>query len=306
SLPGDAPMSDPNERIRDQMMTIHSLNQKIDVLQAQLGGAQKRAHQLEEQLAQLEQVITQKDAEIQALGSDVQRYSGALDSMGREVQNLRAEQTPQHAMAIPMGNDQKLGEQLAAAQQVIQKQKGNLMALSRVATAVLNSEDNALENLQRVLLEAGDQRFRVLNLVLTKRSVRIEEVASILVVDVSKAREIADTLQAAGEVEIGDGNTIIPAKKYREVKVPVEEWRNMDPLAIFDSLDGIIGKTEGGEGIVIAIEAAVDILEQKISRGGTLVFEMRRTANSWKKEEGNVQELQYKIREWKARAQSLG
>jgi uncharacterized protein YoxC len=299
-------MSDPNERIRDQMMTIHSLNQKIDVLQAQLGGAQKRAHQLEEQLAQLEQVITQKDAEIQALGSDVQRYSGALDSMGREVQNLRAEQTPQHAMAIPMGNDQKLGEQLAAAQQVIQKQKGNLMALSRVATAVLNSEDNALENLQRVLLEAGDQRFRVLNLVLTKRSVRIEEVASILVVDVSKAREIADTLQAAGEVEIGDGNTIIPAKKYREVKVPVEEWRNMDPLAIFDSLDGIIGKTEGGEGIVIAIEAAVDILEQKISRGGTLVFEMRRTANSWKKEEGNVQELQYKIREWKARAQSLG
>jgi len=288
------------------MITIHSLNQKIDVLQAQLGGCQKRAHQLEEQLAQLEQVIDQKDAEIQALNSDVQRYSGALDSMGREVQGLRAEQTPQHAMAIPMGDDQKFGEQLAAAQQVIQKQKENLMALSQVATAVLNSEDNALEDLQRVLLEAGDQRFRVLNLVLTKRSVRIEEVASILVVDISKALEIADTLQAAGEVEMSDGNTIIPAKKYREVKVPVEEWRNMDPLAIFDSLDGIIGKTEGGEGIVIAIEAAVDILEQKISRGGTLVFEMRRTANSWKKEEGNVQELQYKIREWKARAQSLG
>ena len=88
--------------------------------------------------------------------------------------------------------------------------------------------------------------------------------------------------------------------------MPVEEWRNLDPSAIFDSLEGIVGKTEGGEGIVTAIEAAVDILEQKISRGGTLVFEMRRTANAWKKEEGNVQELQYKIREWKARAQSLG
>jgi len=299
-------MSDPNERIRDQMMTIHSLNQKIDVLQAQLGGSQKRAHQLEEQLTHLEQVITQKDAEIHALSSDVQRYSGALDSMGREVQGLRAEQTPQHGMAVPVRDDQKLGEQLAAAQQEIQKQKENLMALSRVATAVLNSEDNALEDLQRVLLEAGNQRFRVLNLVLTKRSVRIEEIASILVVDVSKAMEIADILQAAGEVEIGDGNTIIPAKKYREVKVPIEEWRNLDPLAIFDSLEGVIGRTEGGEGIASAIEAAVDILEQKISRGGTLVFEMRRTANSWKKEEGNVQELQYKIREWKARAQSLG
>ena len=298
-------MSDPNERIRDQMMTMHSLNQKIEVLQAQLGGTQKRAHQLEEQLAQLEQVITQKDAEIQALSSDVQRYSGALDSMGHEVQGLRAEQTQQQAMAVPVRDDQKLGEQLAAAQHVIQKQKKNLMALSRVATAVLNSEDNALEDLQKVLLEAGDQRFRVLNLVLTKRSVRIEEIASILVVDVSKAMEIADTLQAAGEVEIGDGNTIIPAKKYREVKVPVEEWRNLDPLAIFDSLEGIIGRTEGGESIISAIEAAVDILEQKMSRGGTLVFEMRRTANSWKKKEGDVQELQYKIREWKARAQSL-
>ncbi|MGY5861981.1 MAG: hypothetical protein RTU09_06365 [Candidatus Thorarchaeota archaeon] len=299
-------MSDQNERIHDQMMTIHSLNQKIEVLQAQLGGSQKRAHQLEEQLAQMEQMIAQKDVEIQALGSDVQRFSGALDSMGREVQGLRAEQTPQHAMAIPAQDDQKLGEQLAAAKQEIQKQKENLMVLSQAATAILNSEDNALENLQRVLLEAGDQKFRVLNLVLTKRSVRIEEIASILVVDISKAMEIADTLQAAGEVEIGDGNTIIPAKKYREVKVPVEEWRNLDPSAIFDSLEGIVGKTEGGEGIVTAIEAAVDILEQKISRGGTLVFEMRRTANAWKKEEGNVQELQYKIREWKARAQSLG
>ena len=299
-------MSDSNERIRDQMMTIHSLNQKIDVLQAQLGGAQKRAHQLEEQIAQLEQVITQKDAEIQALNSDVQRYSGALDSMGHEIQGLRAEQTQQHAMAVPVQDDQKLGEQLAAAQQVIQKQKKNLMSFSQVATAVLNSEDNALEELQRVLLEAGDQRFRVLNLVLTKRSVRIEEIASILVVDVSKAMEIADTLQAAGEVEIRDGSTIIPARKYREVKVSVEEWKNLDPLAIFDSLEGIIGRTEDCESIVSAIEAAVDILEQKMTRGGTLVFEMRRTANSWKKRAGDVQELQYKIREWKARAQSLG
>lgn len=298
-------MSDPNERIRDQMMTIQSLNQKIDVLQAQLGGSQRRAHQLEEQLTQLEQVITQKDGEIQALGSDVQRYSGALDSMGREVQGLRAEQTQQHTMAVPVRDDQGLSEQLVAAQQVIQKQKENLMALSQVATAVLNSDENALEDLQRVLLEAGDQRFRVLNLVLTKRSVRTEEIASILVVDVSKAMEIADALQAAGEVEIRDGNTIIPARKYREVKVPVEEWKNLDPLAIFDSLEGIIGKTEEGEGIVSAIEAAVDVLEQKMSRGGTLVFEMRRTADSWKKKEGNVQELQYKIREWKARAQSL-
>ena len=298
-------MSDPNERMRDQMMAIQSLNQKIDVLQAQLGGSQRRAHQLEEQLAQLEQVITQKDGEIQALGSDVQRYSGALDSMGREVQGLRAEQTQQHAIAAPVRDDQGLGEQLVAAQQVIQKQKENLMALSQVATAVLNSDDNALEDLQRVLLEAGDQRFRVLNLVLTKRSVRTEEIASILVVDVSKAMEIADALQAAGEVEIRDGNTIIPARKYREVKVPVEEWKNLDPLAIFDSLEGIIGKTEEGEGIVSAIEAAVNVLEQKMSRGGTLVFEMRRTADSWKKKEGNVQELQYKIREWKARAQSL-
>ncbi len=298
-------MSDPNERIRDQMMTIQSLNQKIDVLQAQLGGSQRRAHQLEEQLTQLEQVISQKDAEIQALNSDVQRYSGALDSMGREVQGLRAEQTQQHTMAVPVRDDQGLGEHLVAAQQVIQKQKENLMALSQVATAVLNSDENALEDLQRVLLEAGDQRFRVLNLVLTKRSVRTEEIASILVVDVSKAMEIADALQAAGEVEIRDGTTIIPARKYREVKVPVEEWKNLDPLAIFDSLEGIIGKTEESEGIVSAIEAAVDVLEQKMSRGGTLVFEMRRSADSWKKKEGNIQELQYKIREWKARAQSL-
>ena len=134
----------------------------------------------------------------------------------------------------------------------------------------------------------------------------MDEIASILVSDMTGAIQIVDYLQAAGEVEIRDGTTVIPGKKYREVEAPTKEWEQASPAEIFDSLEDIVGRTEGNESIARALESAVDILEQKISRGGALVFEMRKAVGSWKKQAGNTEELQYTIREWKSRASSLG
>ena len=58
--------------------------------------------------------------------------------------------------------------------------------------------------------------------------------------------------------------------------------------------------------MVNAIETAVEMIEQKLARSGALIFQMRRTADSWKKQAGNVEELQYTIKDWKGRAQALG
>jgi hypothetical protein len=33
---------------------------------------------------------------------------------------------------------------------------------------------------------------------------------------------------------------------------------------------------------------------------------MRRTADGWKKQPGNIEELKYTIKDWKGRAQALG
>ncbi|UCE09640.1 MAG: hypothetical protein JSW61_11790 [Candidatus Thorarchaeota archaeon] len=295
-------MSELEARLRDQLITIQSLNQKIEVLQAQLSGAQRRAHELAEDAKRFEDLLASKDLEIQTLRGDANRYKAALEKVGHDMRDMRAAQTKALSHKHEPSEDTSKEEELTSLRTSVSSLEHGLKVLSQAATAVLNEKPESLNALREVLLEVGDPQCKVLNLVLAKRSIRLEEIASVLVTDVHQAYEIVDALQAAGEVELDDEHTVVPAARHREVKIPREEWRSLDPPAIFDSLVDIVGKAEGREGIVEALETAVDILEQKLSRGGSLVFEMRRTAGTWKNKPGDVEELQYRIRDWKSRA----
>jgi len=297
---------DINERLRDKTLQIASLNQKLEVMQAQLGGSQRRANQLGEHVAQLESTVAQKDSEIQMLTSELSKTKGALDVVGKEVQGIRAEQTQQLLKKAPGSDGYSLKEELTLSEQRVSRLQEDLKRFSQTATLVLNQEDGALEELREVLLEIGDPKYRILNIVLNRKSIRIDEIASTLIIDVSAALEIVEALQIAGEVEIKEGTTVIPAKHYRELRVPRDEWMTMEPDTIFEGLEEFLGKTDDQGSIVDALETAVEILEQKIARGGALVFQMRRTADSWRKEAGNIEELQYTIKDWRARARSMG
>ena len=57
---GTTMSDDINERLRDKTMQIVSLNQQLETLQAQLGGSQKRAHQLGDQVKQLQALVEQR------------------------------------------------------------------------------------------------------------------------------------------------------------------------------------------------------------------------------------------------------
>jgi len=302
---GTTMSEDINVRLRDKTMQIVSLNQKIETLQAQLGGSQKRANQLGQQVTQLEATITQKDSEIQILTSELSKTKGALDTVGKEVQGMKAEQTQQLSKKAPSSEEYSIREKLKSYEQQVARLQEDLKRFSSAATLVLNREDGALEKLQETLLEIGDPKYRILNQVLNRKSIRVEEIASSLIMDISGVMEILDALQAIGELEIKDGSTVIPGKKHREVKVPRDVWLAMEPDAIFESLEDFIGRTNDQSSIVNALETAVEILEQKIARGGALVFQMRRTADSWKKQMGNVEELQYTIKDWRKRASSM-
>jgi hypothetical protein len=297
---------DINERLRDKTMQIVTLNQKLEALQVQLGGSQKRANQLGDHVSQLEAMIAQKDSEIQMLTSELSKTKGVLDVVGKEVQGMKAEQMQQLLKKAPGSDGYTLKEELTLAEQRVGRLQEDLKRFSQVATLVLNEEDGALEKLREVLLEVGDPKYRILNMVLNRKSIRIDEIASTLIINVSKALEIVDTLQVAGDIEIRDGTTVIPGKKYRELIVPRDVWVTMDPDAIFASLLEFLGKTDDQGSIAKALETAVEILEQKLARGGALVFQMRRTADSWSKQKGNIEELQYTIKDWRGRANSLG
>ena len=210
-------------------MQIVALNQKLEALQAQLGGSQRRANQLGDQVAQLETMIAQKDSEIQMLTSELSKTKGALDVVGKEVQGMRAEQTEQLLKKVPGSDEYSMKEELALSEQRVTRLREDLKRFSQIATLVLNEEEGSLEELREVLLEVGDPKYRILNMVLNRKSIRIDEIASTLVIEVSKAMEILDGLQVAGEVEIKDGSTVIPAKQYRELVVPRDAWAAMEP-----------------------------------------------------------------------------
>ncbi len=297
-------MSD-SDRLRDKTVQIAMLNQKMESIQAQLSGATRRNTQLTEQVKTLEVQLGEKDYEIQSLRSDLERTQSALESVGEEMQDIRSAQTESMSRKKPDVIEDPSAAELQKAEVKIARLEGNIKTLSEAATRVLLEKDDGLEKLSETIKMVGDIQHRIFNAVLEQRAIKTDELAAMMLTEVSEIKEAVDSLQAIGEVILKDGNTVIPAKKYRETKIPVEDWNNMVPNEIFDSLESVVEKAEGGETIAEALETAVDILEQKLSRGGAMIFQMRRTANDWKKQEGNVEELRYTIRDWKSRAESL-
>ncbi len=299
-------MSDSNDRLKEKTLQIASLNQKLEVLQAQLSGSQKRAHNLGQQVEELERTIERKDDEIRILQSELSRTKDALDSVGEQMRDLRSSQTESYSKRGPTESNQSLEESLQVTKRKADMLAEDLKKLSGAAMALLNDEEGAREKLRETVMEVGDPKYKVLNLVLNKRKVSIEETAAVIVADMSETLSIIDELQNAEEIEVQDGQMVVPSKKYRVAPIPLDKWKTAEPVQIFDELGEIIGKTEGHENIAEAVEKAVDILEQKLARGGALIFEMRRTANKWRSKQADIEGLQYKVREWKQRAINLG
>ncbi|MCK5265023.1 MAG: hypothetical protein KAR03_05395 [Candidatus Thorarchaeota archaeon] len=302
---GPTMSDDVNVRLRDKTMQIVSLNQKMEALQAQLSGSQRRANQLGTKMVDLESTLTQKDSEIEMLQTQLSRTKGALDSVGKEMQGIKAEQIQILSKKKPEAVSASVKDELTIAEMTIERLREDLKQFSHAATAVLNQEDGSLEGIRKVLLEVGDPKYRILNMVLNKKSIRIEEIAASLVIDMTEAHKHVDALQAAGEVQIRDGNTVFPAQQYLKLKVPKDEWSSMEASDIFQELEEFVGKTDDTSSVVSALEIAVEIIEQKLARSGSLIFQMRKTADAWKKNAGNIEELKYTIKDWKSRAQAL-
>ena len=296
---------DVNVRLRDKTVQIVSLNQKLEALQAQLSGSQRRANQLGTQMTELESTVTEKDSEIEMLQTQLSRTKGALDSVGKEMQGIKSEQIQILSKKKPETVDASVKDELTIAEMTIERLREDLKQFSHAATAVLNQEDGSHEGIRKVLLEVGDPKYRILNMVLNKKSVRIEEIAASLVIDMTEALKHVDSLQTAGEVQLRDGNTVLPAQKYLKLKVPKDQWLSMEASDIFQELEEFVGKTDATFSVANALEIAVEIIEQKLTRGGSLVFQMRKTADAWKKGSGNIEELKYTIKDWKSRAQAL-
>jgi chromosome segregation ATPase len=186
-------MSDEvHERLKEKTLQIAQLQHQLGVLQAQLEGTQRRAGETSTKIVALESLMAEKDSENHMLRTELGRTKGALDTMGKEIQGIRAEQTQQMARAKPTGDDYSLKEQLSGALRQIELLKEDIKSLSEAASALLKDEPGARDHLRDAVMLVGDPRFKILNTVLEKRTVRIEELASSLLIDVTQALAIVD------------------------------------------------------------------------------------------------------------------
>ncbi len=297
---------DVSTRLREKTMQIAALNQRLEVLQTQLSGSVRRATQLAHQVEQLEAQLKEREEEIARLKDELKRSQAAMKAMGAAMKE--SQQGGPVAGAAPRAREDpaQLRSQLDKTAARMRLVEGNLSRLSAAALNVVMGVEGAVEGLRKTLAEAGDTKSRVLVLVLRHGKIRLDDLAASLLIDRSVVKETVERLVAEGELEVGPGDVVMPAKKHREAQVPVERWMRASPAEIFDELEKIVSRTDDAESIARALETAVDLLEQKIARGGVLIFQMRRTASSWKSSPGSTEDLRYKIKEWKSKAAALG
>jgi len=298
-------MSDNSDANRNRAMQVAALNQKIESLQAQLGGAQRRANAASNRATELEQLIGEKESEIQMLKNELSRTKDALDSIGKEMRAMKVEKSQTLPKRESISTSHVSQEEYDFYKAKTSALKKDLKKLSQAATRVIQNQEEAIKHLEEILEEVGDPKYRVLNYVLNTRSAKVNDLASMFLLESAEVTEILDELEAEGEIEMEGSNTVIPGEKYRKANIPLEEWRASQPEDIFNSLEEVITRLHGPEAISDALSKAVDILEQKLARGGAIIFQMRRAANDWEKGGEDAEDLQYKIREWKTRALNL-
>ncbi len=300
-------MSDEiNTRLREKTMQIAALNQRLEVLQAQLSGSVRRATQLSQRVEELEAQLREREEEILRLKDELKRSQNAMRAMGAAMrESQQGGVTAEAAVPVAREDSKQLREQLDLANAKLRLLEGNLSRLSAAAMAVILGTEGAVDVLKSVLAEAGDSKHRVLVHVMRHHKMKLDDLAALLVSDKSAVRETVERLVAEGELEMAPGDVVQLAKKYREAQVPTERWQAASPEEIFDDLEKIVSRTDDSESVARALETAVDLLEQKMARGGALIFQMRRTASSWKSSPGSTEDLRYKIKEWKSRAAAL-
>ncbi len=298
-------MSDNSDANRNRAMQVAALNQKIESLQAQLGGAQRRANEASNRATELEQLMGEKESEIQMLKNELSRTKDALDSIGKEMRAMKVEKSQTLPKNEPISTSHVSQEEYDFYKAKTSALKKDLKKLSQAATGVVQNQEDAIKHLREILEEVGDPKYRVLNYVLSTRSAKVTDLSSMFLLESAEVTKILDELEAEGEIEMESSNTVIPGEKYRKANIPLEEWRASQPEDIFNSLEEVIARLHGPEAISDALGKAVDILEQKLARGGAIIFQMRRAANDWEKGGEDAENLQYQIREWKTRALNL-
>jgi hypothetical protein len=161
------------------------------------------------------------------------------------------------------------------------------------------NEPGIKEKAREFIMSQGSMTHRVLLLVTERGSMDGNELVRLTGLDQMTINRAIEILLRERALEIHGSLLTVPGA----LKLPdVEEWRRIPLDKLFDEVEHYCTTVKTPELVSQALQALKDGVEQKVRIRGTLVFEIGKEVQQWKRGIGNIQDLRFKINEWKQRA----
>lgn len=163
----------------------------------------------------------------------------------------------------------------------------------------LLQEPGVKEKAREFILKQGSLRYRVLLLVTERGSIEANEVMRLTGLDQLTLSKAIDILLKERAVEIHGSLLVVPGG----LKLPeFETWRTMPVDKLFDEVNNYCNVARNPELVAQALQALKDAVEQRIRTRGTLFFEIGKEVQQWRRGLGNLNDLQFRINDWKQRS----
>lgn len=181
-------------------------------------------------------------------------------------------------------------------------------SLSKISTRVesllfksMMQEPQATEEARAFFLNEGSLGYRVLLLVIDKGNADINEIARASGLNQPTLNQVIEVLVKEHKIEIHGTILSVPGA----LKLPdTVMWRRMPIDKVFDEVEKYCMAIRNPELVIQALQGLKDEIESKVRTRGTVIFEIGKEIQVWKKGTGNQQELGFKLRDWKPRTQS--
>jgi hypothetical protein len=230
--------------------------------------------------------------EISSLGeslSECQRSRAELESALRRIKSTELSPSFSEASSGRLDFLEKEVESLSKTSNELE----NLTFRSLIG------EPGIRERLRDFILREGSLKYRVLLVVSEKGSVEISEIARLTGIDRLDVEKAIQTLSMEQKVE-AHGSLITVRGVFKPP--PIEEWRGMTIDKVFDEVEKYCTLVRSPDLIGQALQTLKDLVEEKVRSRGTFVFDIGKEIQQWRRGLGNLQDLQFRLRDWKSRA----
>jgi hypothetical protein len=160
-------------------------------------------------------------------------------------------------------------------------------------------EPQAAEKAKEYFLNEGSLAYRVLLFVIERGHAEINEILRATGLNQPTLNQVIEALAKERAIEVH--GTLLSAPGA--LRLPdTEMWRRIPIDKVFDEFEKYTQTISNPDLVVQALQGLKDAVESKISTRGTMIFEIGKEIQAWKRGAGSQQELQYRIRDWRTRS----